>query len=491
MRLFEALLSISCFMMLSSLVLTKKTVRKNVAAAILGVISLGILAAQLLVEGYRWQMGIVYALSFICICYWAAGFLSGANRLAKIRRRWFKYVTYAAAVLLLSVSVCLSALLPVVRFPEPGGKYQVGTKTFHFVDENREEIFTDNPADHRELMVRVWYPADKLADGRPEPLLPHNNHDFDAYIGSYAKQIGIPSWLLSYWKYIDTHSYPNAKAVREAAPYPLVILSHGMGTGMVLHASQAENLASHGYVVAAIDHTYSTLATVFPDGRVTDYRTVMDENHFWEQGRKIGKVWSGDVRFVLDKLAAVNSGAGSAGLEGMMDMKRIGIMGHSFGGATAFDASYTDDRIKAGIDMDGTVYELEGREAPNKPFLFMRAGDYIKNMDILKNDKNIDKTSLGHLEKEFSVSKKAVEHGGNFVEIDGAGHYNFTDLQLFSPLLPWTGMTGALKGSRGAEIVDRYVLEFFDEHLKGNVGTLLKGPNEAYPEVRFYGNASK
>ncbi|PQP85972.1 hypothetical protein [Paenibacillus sp. AR247] len=59
MRLFEALLYISCLMMLSSLVFAKKAVRKNLAAAILGVISLGLLAAQLLVEGYRWQMGIV------------------------------------------------------------------------------------------------------------------------------------------------------------------------------------------------------------------------------------------------------------------------------------------------------------------------------------------------------------------------------------------------------------------------------------------------
>ncbi|UYO07394.1 MULTISPECIES: hypothetical protein [Paenibacillus] len=56
-----------------------------------------------------------------------------------------------------------------------------------------------------------------------------------------------------------------------------------------------------------------------------------------------------------DNTAAVNSRVNAAGLEWMMDMERIGIMGHSFGGATAFDASYTDDRLKAGIDMDGTV----------------------------------------------------------------------------------------------------------------------------------------
>nr|WP_167527183.1 hypothetical protein [Paenibacillus cellulositrophicus] len=100
---------------------------------------------------------------------------------------------------------------------------------------------------------------------------------------------------MSYWKYIDTDSYSNAKEVHEAAPYPLIILSHGMGTGMVLHASQAEELASHGYVVAAIDHTYSTLATIFPDGRLTDYRDVLDEDLFLEQGRNIGKVWSESI----------------------------------------------------------------------------------------------------------------------------------------------------------------------------------------------------
>ncbi|WP_212982567.1 alpha/beta hydrolase [Paenibacillus cineris] len=81
--------------------------------------------------------------------------------------------------------------------------------------------------------------------------------------------------------------------MREAAPFPLIILSHGMGPGMVLHASQAEELASHGYVVAAIDHTYSTLATVFPDGRVTDYRSVLVEDHFWSRDGTSGKYGAG------------------------------------------------------------------------------------------------------------------------------------------------------------------------------------------------------
>ncbi|WP_251035884.1 hypothetical protein [Paenibacillus sp. ISL-20] len=78
----------------------------------------------------------------------------------------------------------------------------------------------------------------------------------------------------------------------------MVLLSHGMGTSRVLHASQAENLASHGFIVVTIDHTYSTFATIFPDGRVTDYKTKMTTI---EDRREIGNIWIKDVEFVCNQ----------------------------------------------------------------------------------------------------------------------------------------------------------------------------------------------
>ncbi|RCX19679.1 hypothetical protein DFP94_104132 [Fontibacillus phaseoli] len=66
-----------------------------------------------------------------------------------------------------------------------------------------------------------------------------------------------------------------------------------------------------------------------------------------------------------------------------------------------------------------------------------------------------------------SIIGSAQEHQGHFLYLDGSEHYDFTDLPLYSPLVSLTGMTGTLKGGRGAEIVNAYVLDFFDTYLKG------------------------
>ncbi|MNH40751.1 hypothetical protein D3C79_1021140 [compost metagenome] len=72
------------------------------------------------------------------------------------------------------------------------------------------------------------------------------------------------------------------------------------------------------------------------------------------------------------------------------------------------------------------------------------------------------------------------------IVVEGASHYNFTDLQLFTEMLDFTGMTGSIKGERGAGLINAYVLEFFDKHLKGTgSGELLKEPSPLYPEVKF------
>ncbi|MFU1793015.1 alpha/beta hydrolase family protein [Paenibacillus azoreducens] len=487
MRLFEILLAVSCLFMLNYLVFFKTSARKKAVTALLSTISIGLLLIHLFVEGYRWQMGLVYVLTALLLCYAAAGWREQSPQSSKMGKRVLKYGFYAASMLLLAVSISLSVILPVFQFPEPTGKYKVGTELFHFVDQNRKGVFADNPDDPRELMVRVWYPAEEQTSGRPAPLFPEGERDFNNFIGAYTKQMGIPKWTLGYFKYINTHAYSGAKALQGAAPYPLIILSHGMGTSMTLHASQAETLASHGYVVATIDHTYSTTATVFPDGRVTGYTTDMDGENFLQQASEVGKVWEEDAEFVIDQLTKINAGEISSGLKGIFDLQHIGMMGHSFGGATAFDVVSSDDRVKAGIDMDGTLFEATKRKQISKPFLFMRAEDYLSSTEEYIARSDAEKTVAQHLSSELSISKKASQHGGNLLLIDGAGHYNFTDLQMFTRLASWTGMAGKIDGKRGAEIVDRYVVEFFDEHLKGIKGTLLNGPSNMYPEVKFYG----
>ncbi|WP_068621249.1 alpha/beta hydrolase family protein [Paenibacillus tuaregi] len=492
MRVFEMLLVTACAAVMIVLLLRKEANR--MAGIITGITCGALLASQLLFEGYRWQMIPAYAVAVVLVI--AALFK---------RRKAGKTVRYTVSslfVLLLGGSVALSLLLPVFQLPKPTGEFKVGTETLHFVDNSREEIFTKQKGDKRELMVQVWYPAAESGGSGPRPVFPEDPKVFQAYTQGYSGYMKLPAAAFDYWKYFKANAYTGAEVRPANTPYPVVLLSHGMGVGRILHTSQAENLASHGYIVFAVDHTYSTVATAFPDSRVTGFLTNQSQERFYEDSHTILQVWNKDISFIVDQLEKLNTGAIASKFKGKLDINNIGMMGHSFGGATAFEAVYSNPRIKAGINMDGTIFETKGRDDMKKPFMFMESGDFAKvnaeqakfrkvpiteeELKALKFTRQQFDTVLKNRELELKLIDRATQQGGGkVVYVEGTGHYNFTDLQLYSPIISKIGMTGSINGVRGAELVNHYVLEFFNQHLRGMKSTLLAGPNQDYPEVKY------
>ncbi|WFA04632.1 dienelactone hydrolase family protein [Bacillus sp. HSf4] len=477
MRILEILLTLSAFLLFFQQKMPKKWAFPPAVA------SIGLLAGQLVFEGYRWQMVFVYLIALFLSLTVFFG--------KKLRMSMWKPLRYGLSFLmfaLLLLSVFLAVYLPVFHLPKPDGAYAVGTKTFHLVDQNRDEVLTKDPDDKRELMIQVWYPAQQQNGEKLQPLFPEDRF-FDQYIGNFAEQLHVPAFALDYWRYIRTNSYENAEISSSENRYPVVVISHGFGTSRLLHASQAENLASHGFIAVAIDHTYSTMATAFPDGRVTGLTTEQYMNGVSENSAKLGNIWTQDAEFVIDQLKNLNGRS----FKGKIDLDNIGMMGHSFGGATAFNTAYSNQNIKAGINMDGSLYNIGDKQAISKPFLFMESSSFITirnkalsgniSEEEIKNSgltKEAFHNMIEERKKEYSIIDNA-----SMVYIKGTEHYNFTDFQLFSKVLKWIGMTGEIDGGRGADIVNQYVLDFFNKHLKGVGGDLLKKPNPSYPEVKF------
>ena len=478
MRLFEILLVLSCLALLLDLLFIKRSAQKTEVG--LCITSSAIFVAQLLVEGYRWQLLVVYIMTalFILIVLFRHSRKMVNLKIGKL----LKYSLSSIIIILLVVSTSLSIYLPVFHLPKPEGPEKVGTQTFHFTDQNRDEVLTDDQSDKRELMVQIWYPTENKNDNKREALFPKDKEMFKKYIQTYSNSLNLPDFVFDYWKYSRTNSYENVEILPSTSPYPLVLLSHGMGTSKVLHASQAENLASHGFIVVTIDHTYSTFATIFPDGRVTDYKTKMTTI---DDRGNIGNIWTQDVEFVINQIEKLNSGAIESQFKGKIDLNNIGAMGHSFGGATAFNATYLDHRIKAGINMDGSLYEVENRDVIKKPFMFIRSGSFKDWLVDFKKDKNPDNEITKQLSDELHIIKNVIEHGGNAFYVEGTQHFNFTDLQFYSELIKLTGITGDINGKRGSSIVNQYVLDFFNKQLKGTGGNLIQGPSHMYPEVKF------
>ncbi len=197
-----------------------------------------------------------------------------------------------------------------------------------------------------------------------------------------------------------------------------------------------------------------------------------------------------------------NGGSADTPIENRIDFSNICVFGHSFGGAAAFSACFSDKRIKAGINMDGTLYGVDNG-IKNKAFMLMTSSSYavsvkagIRYYNQLTKAEQEDLASKGVSPEQYDSLVKTTEqsrkgfkdvtdNGGYFISLQDTEHYNFSDLPFISPLSRLAGLTGKIDASRGAEIVEAYTLSFFNKYLKEESSTLLNGFSEDYPEVIF------
>lgn len=476
MRLLEMLLLAANLLGIVILLLRNKwgRIQKiSLAAAFAAVGSMMLL--QLLMEGYRWMMVPAYLASMLLL--WKTAFRLLRKAQDRCSGKWLAYFGYAGLIGLLVLSGLSSSLLPVIHLPVPDGQFKVGTVSFYWTDSTRLELATPEPEDKREVPVQIWYPAQASRE-KPALLFGSNR----ALLEEYAKGLKLPGFALQYWRYFQTNSYLEAFLLPSSTSYPVVLVSHGLGTGKVFHVSQAEYLASHGYVVVALEHPYSSSAALLSGGNIAGFRTPLSSKEIMKEANELGEVWTADVAFSIRQLKELNSGKLPSPFKGKLDLEHIGIMGHSFGGGAAYQATRLMEDIAAGINMDGTLFGLDTKQPLVKPFMFMQAESSMKTAEkITEAPADI----RGHLELEAQAIQEANGSGGLQVVIQGAEHFNFTDHQLYTPLFQYVGLTGRIQGERGAELVNRYVLAFFNKHLRGMDAPLLDGPNSRYPEVRF------
>jgi predicted dienelactone hydrolase len=304
-----------------------------------------IACAQTLVEGPRWQMVPAYILSFL---FAFALFRLVAQRPKPNHQRSLTRLTAIVStslgLLVLAISTALPMAFPVFKFPTPHGPYGIGTLTYHWVDAGRPELFTTNPTDHRELMVQVWYPAQSSMSAKRAPYIQ------DGYVlAPLARLLHLPGFVFQYLKYIKTNAIPGAPMASGAASFPVLVLSHGRGGFRQENTSQVEELVSHGYIVAAIDHTYAAAGVIFPDGR----RVSLDPRMLFRKTEDSYIPYlAQDVSFTLDQLATINRSDPNAVLTGRLDLQRAGMFGLSLGGEITAEACRFDPRLKACLIMD-------------------------------------------------------------------------------------------------------------------------------------------
>lgn len=465
MRLLEVLLFIPLFLLL--IPFPKSFHRQS--TFVLGGLADLILVAQLLLEGYRWQMVPAYALTVSLV---AARFIG----LTRPVPEWLSVTGRGVGALVVALAALPPVLFPVPRLPEPGGPYQIGTLTYQWTDAARVEHYNPDPAAPeaaRTVMVQVWYPAVPAAEAQPGPWMDR----LDVAGPIIARYLRLPSFFLNHANLVQTHAYAAAPSDAAGARYPVVVYSHGWNGFRGVNLNQAEALASRGYIVAAVDHTYGAMVTVLADGRVVANNPAIlpdgpEDANYYRAAYQLQQTYAADLSFVLDQLALLDAGEIDSPLAGQLDLARAGLYGHSTGGGAVVLACQQDARCQAGLAMDAWLMPLTEDVLSTplaQPFLFMRSESWAS----AGNDARLERV-LGGL------------HGPGYrVTILGTRHYDFTLLPLLTPLAPVLGLKGPLEGTRTLAVVTDYLAAFFDQHLKGRPQPLLEGASDEYPEVEF------
>jgi predicted dienelactone hydrolase len=335
-------------------------------------------------------------------------------------------------LLLVFITVIPALILPQFTLPEPTGKYEIATASFTYTDESRIETFTDT-GEYRIVNVKFWYPKD--AEGT----------------------------------------------------YPLVVFSHGTGGIKISNTSTFMDLASNGYVVCSIDHPYHSQFTIGSDGKFVrmdqaywqEYLDVVNHKYTDEGTRlQITLKWlalrTADMNFVVDTILAQAKDNNSAEVYRLIDPTKIGLMGHSIGGAEAAQVARERSDISAVINLDG---DLNGEYV-----------DFVNGSEVL-NDKpfpvsilNIYTDDMARLLDKFPNASEivAAKHviitapHGYEVHLEGTNHFSVTDLPLVAPIFV-SMMRSSVPAVGGVEAdpfvtiekMNGIVLQFFNVYLKG------------------------
>ncbi len=337
-----------------------------------------------------------------------------------------------AMLLLVAISVTPALIFPQHKLPKMTGKYEVTTVNYTYTDASRIETFT-NTGENRKVNVEFWYPKDS------------------------------------------------------GGTYPLVVFSHGAFGVKASNTSTFMDLASNGYVVCSIDHPYDSLYTIGSDGHLITVDPSFlqevtgvnngkyDEAAIFKLEQKWMKLRTADIHFVLDTILAHTKVAGSDAVYQLIDTEKIGLMGHSLGGAASAQVARERNDIDAVINLDADLLGeyldyVDGKYVMNDkvypvPILTIFADDMMRLIAAIPDANTV--VAVKHVS---ATAPKAYE-----VHITGTDHQSLTDLPLVSPFLV-SMITNSVKKAGGGETADKYyviekmndiVLVFFNVYLKG------------------------
>ena len=377
-----------------------------------------------------------------------------------------------------SVSSSQNASTEEIVLPTPTGSYRVGRASFHRIDTSRPEPFTTDPSDHRQVLFHIWYPAEptggtvaKYIDALPDDEIVNTSYSF----------AGIERL-----KATRSHAFTGVKVLAGKRRHPVIIFSHGLGRVSEHYTTFLENLASHGFIVVGVDSPFFSSALKMPDGRII--RNESQRNQRPGAREEEAVIQAHDLIFVLNELDRINKTDVDLGLGGRLDLRHVGVFGHSRGGFTAPHACLLDRRFRACLNLDG--YGLTPAVTENgirqpymhieeiAPWLQSRPTD--EELKAANQTREQANAAARQAEQQRETTFSKMSSGVYLVTIKGAVHNSFSDGPFIAPERYGNIEINA---ERALTITNAYLLAFFDRYLRGRPQPLLERNAQMFPEV--------
>jgi dienelactone hydrolase len=344
-----------------------------------------------------------------------------------------------------------------IQLPPPTGTYTVGMST-HFIQDTSR---CNNDEKPRLLLVHIYYPTMQI----PKEYPPYLGDAMRPYKAKLAHSY-LPEEL-AYLDAITDWAIPDALIASDNLSFPVLFFSHGFFMAAQLYSSLIEEMASHGYVVVAINHTDACWPVMFPDGSSP---IILPElaNLFSNKERScvqmfdmVQEIWIKDIESVLSWLR-------NQPLSTSLDLTRMGIFGHSFGGSTATEAVRHNTHFKAMANLDGLLFGANWDKPLQTPSLFLVAEKNLTHAEVLKAGLTIEQfESL--LARDCKKVFDQLKDDAYYVTVKNADHAAFVDSKLIkSPLSKKEQDPYACIATTRALLVD-----FFDHYLKNEHLALL------------------
>ena len=386
----------------------------------------------------------------------------------------------------------LAALLPALSpaegaaqpaLPEPSGPLPVATDTFGLTDRARPDPAGES---RRFLRVQAWYPAAVATAGVGAPYLTSTALADTMEAEGYAR---LERAEIAPLRAVRTHAAWGRTP--RPGPWPVLVLSHGLGMSHAHYTALAADLASHGYVVLAADHPYGGFA-LGPDGRLRS--TGGDPADLGQDSVLARRAveWAADASFLLDELGRTGSLL-AVRLGGVADLDHVGMLGHSFGGAAALEACRLDARLLACADLDGLPFGPVRTEGVGRPALVLLSQPVYSDAELAARGRTraeweaMGRDRLADLSHLLGLGAEAEEA---VVEVRGTGHHSFSDAPFVTPSLVTRWGGEPIDPLRGHHLTTTLLRSFFDAWLRDGSPDAVRAVAESAPEATFHSIAA-